>query len=432
MCALAPQGHKVFYQGRQFFVLTPQGATERLRQVDVSKELREVNGEELSALLTDGYLTLEKAGEQFRLFFMKYDSFEPWYDTRVSFEDNCKRDIASTAPKFLRDPELDPPVTKIFGLRILSRVGISPCGPTTSAGVKAAAGAGCGVITYKTVRSHEHPCFPTPNLAVLKASDTVPPVIETKVALKEGEPFRRDAMTLSNSMGVPSSSLEEVIKDIKLARSYVLDDQILVVSILGSEREGIRVEEDFANLAAAVQKAGAHVIEANLSCPNLHGVPFYKDKEAVFRIVSAIWDRVSIPITIKVGVFDSEEQMREVFIAASDAGALGIAGINAVGMPVVDTEGAQVFGSRKVAGVSGEYIRPLALDFLRTARRIIEEEKLLFILTGTGGVMTPEHIEEFLELADVVTMATAMIFNPTIVIQHHLRQRALLQNRAGI
>ncbi len=337
------------------------------------------------------------------------------YDTSHDFAFNCTKAYPQT-PVLQRNQAS---ARTLFGYPIASPIGIPACAIMTSNGIAWASRAGYDILTYKTVRSRPFNGHPLPNIFVLETPDSV----DKMITLSEGSSFQADQLTMANSMGIPSLSLDWVLQDIAKARASLLPGQLLIVSIIGNPSEERTLEQDFAFLAKAVVDAGAHVVEANLSCPNLHSpLATYKDPQAVSAIANAIYEAVpTIPIVLKVGVFDSTEQMREVFKAAAAANANGICGINSIGMPIVDQEGNPAFGpTRKVAGVSGNFIRPKALDFVAQARKIIQEEQLNLTLLATGGVMKPEHFTLFLEAgADVALSATGAMWNPNLAADYH-------------
>ena len=301
----------------------------------------------------------------------------------------------------------DPPSRSLFGYPINSQIGIPACAIMMSGGIEWAARSGFDILTYKTVRSSPFAGHPPPNILLLET----------------------DSLTIANSVGIPSFSLDFMLQDIAKAKSSLLLGQVLIVSIIGNPSEERTLEEDFAFLAKEVAKAGAHVIEANLSCPNLHSpLATYKDPAAVAKIAKAICEAVpNIPVILKVGIFDSLEQMKEIFKAASGSHVQGICGINSVPMEILDKNGNPVFGeSRRIAGVSGDYIRPMALDFIRNARRIIQEEKLDLVLLAAGGITKAEHFDLFLEEgADIALSATGTMWNPDLAIEFHKSKAAL-------
>jgi dihydroorotate dehydrogenase (NAD+) catalytic subunit len=346
------------------------------------------------------------------------------YDASHDFVYNCTKEYPKDLPRFERDSTRPFPAKYFLGFPIASPIGIPACAIMTSNGISWAANAGYDVLTYKTVRSHPFNGHPLPNLFLLESPENpLKGSFDKMTTMPQGTVFEADRITMANSMGIPSLSLEWVLQDIAKARASLLPGQVLIVSIMGCPSDERTLEQDFAFLARAVVDAGAHIVEANLACPNLHSpLATYKDPKAIETITQAICEAVpNVPVVLKVGFYDSIEQMKEVFKAATAANAQGICGINSIASEVLDTAGNPAFGcTRRIAGVSGEGIRPLAYDFVVQARRIIDEERLQLALLATGGIMKPEQFDLFLKAgADVVLSATGAMWNPNLAIEWH-------------
>ena len=127
------------------------------------------------------------------------------------------------------------------------------------------------------------------------------------------------------------------------------------------------------------------------------------------------------PLFVKVGVFDNEEIMADVFRAAAQAGARGISGINTLSMKVIDSvSGQSALGNRVHSGVCGAPIKELALQFARAARAIVVRHALDLQLIVCGGVCTPQDGLALLEAgADIVTCATGMMWDPYLAARFH-------------
>jgi len=224
-------------------------------------------------------------------------------------------------------------------------------------------------------------------------------------------------------MGCPNP--EYLLEDIAKAKSELADGQILVVSVVGTPREGESFVDDFARTAMIAKEAGAEIIEANFSCPNVGKSTegsIYSDPESVGEIASRIVGEIGdLPLIIKVGWYKDENKMKEVFQAATRAGVQAISGINTVGRKVVKADGSPALGpTRETSGVCGGPIRSYALDFIKKARKIIDEEKLGLTLIGVGGAIEPEHFDQFLDAGANVTMsATGMMWDPYLAIRWH-------------
>ena len=223
---------------------------------------------------------------------------------------------------------------------------------------------------------------------------------------------------------MPSQAPDFLRADIAQAKAALGPGQLLIVSAVGTPRPGEDFAADFVQAVSMAKEYGGDVVEANFSCPNVctgEG-SLYTNPQTVFelsqKLVSALG---STPLILKIGFFRDLNLMREMFIAAAKAGVQAISGLNSVAMKVVDQTGAPALGpDRPTSGVCGSPIRSLALQFVRDARKIIEEEKLNIALIGVGGVTEPQHFTGLLNAgADLAMSATGMMWDPYLAQKYH-------------
>eukprot|EP00878_Enallax_costatus_P033362 GHUV01036786.1.p1 GENE.GHUV01036786.1~~GHUV01036786.1.p1 ORF type:complete len:245 (+),score=51.14 GHUV01036786.1:463-1197(+) len=170
---------------------------------------------------------------------------------------------------------------------------------------------------------------------------------------------------------------------------------------------------------------GAGIIEANYSCPNVskgQGA-LYTDAGQVAALSQALVTALGreVPLIIKVGAFLSKHQLDDVLVAAAAAGVRGVAGINGLSRHIVNTDGLPALGpDRPTSGVCGAPIRQAALEFVQSAREIINRQGLGLTLIGVGGVTCAQHVDDMLDAgADIVQSATGMMWNPLLACDHH-------------
>ncbi len=297
-----------------------------------------------------------------------------------------------------------------LGFKLASPLGV-PAGPLlNSRWTTFAAEMGFDIVTYKTIRSHAYSGHPLPNVVFVSESE--------KGVVQKSD---RNTLSITNSFGMPSMSPEYLQSDIAKAKSDLKKGQLLIVSVVGSPDEII---EDFIRTAMMAKDAGAEVIEANFSCPNVssHEGSLYTDPENSFKVASAIVKAIApIPLIIKVGKYSSKDQLQKVLIALAHAGVRAVCGINSVSMRAVNLDGAPLLGKgRETSGICGDMIRPDALEFITNAREIIDKEKLSLELIGCGGITRHEHFDLFLQAgANIVTTATGMMWDPYLANKWH-------------
>ncbi len=305
-----------------------------------------------------------------------------------------------------------------LGYKIASRVGISACAITTSKGIELAAQRGCDVLTYKTIRCYAWPAHPQPNITYVHQSlPLTHNDIGATIIAHNNEPIYSSDIAIANSFGNQSMDINWTKNDIKKAKKSLQEGQVLIVSIFGN------TPDEWIKTAHIAVDSGADIIEANFSCPNLNtnNEPLYLRPRDIFSIVQVLVHTITpTPLIMKCGVFTDYQLMKQSLIAAADAGAQGICGINSVPMKIINSDGAITFGTRTFAGVSGKPIQELALDFIKSASIIIQNENLNLVLIGVGGITMASHFSKFFAAgATIALSATGMMWNPYLAAQYH-------------
>jgi dihydroorotate dehydrogenase (NAD+) catalytic subunit len=317
-----------------------------------------------------------------------------------------------------------------LGFRVASPIGV-PAGPLLNGRwTLFAAEMGFDIVTYKTIRSKAHPAHSLPNMIYVDTKGMLSYSRAQELLFQAKQP-PEDMFSLAatNSFGIPSQNPEWLIEDIAAANASLAPGQVMIVSVVGTPREGEDFVEDFAYASKVAMKGGAKIIEADLSCPNVVSCEgsLFTSPEMVFDISQKIKKTIgAIPLIIKVGVIENANLLRHVMIAAAKAGVQAICGINTMSMKVVKDSGQPALGSEKrlKAGVCGGPIRELAVDFIHKARKINNEEKLGMVIMGTGGVTSPEHFDLFFkEGADIAMSAVGMLWDPYLAARYHRRER---------
>ncbi len=338
-----------------------------------------------------------------------------FYDINKTFFENSQLDFKTKdLPVINRKPKDE--WIDFLGYKVASQRGVAACSAMTSKGIGILSQLGFDVLTYKTIRSTYNSGNSLPNIVFVEQEQINYQDIGKEVKTKS----KSNNIAIANSVGIPSSEPEFVIQDIYVAKKSLLEGQVLIVSVYGENKK------EFVNAATTAKYSGADIIELNFSCPNLvQKDEVYLNPDLVFDIAQEVVQAcVEIPVIIKVGVFKDKSLMKEVFIAAHKAGIKGVCGINAVQMRVVDEKGNLAFDQRTMAGVSGKPIRKLALDFVKCARQIIEEEGLDLKILATGGVTQVVHFDEFISAgADIAMSASTIMWDPYILLKEKLALR---------
>jgi len=340
----------------------------------------------------------------------------PLYDIQKTYLENAEKGPFFSG-KIPSRPIKKTKRFQLFGFELNSPLGV-PAGPLlNSRWVALAAKLGFDVPTYKTIRSFAHPGHPLPNVIPVK-------LVSSHHAVLSEHAQDLSSFTITNSFGMPSRSPEFLMEDIERANRSLSQGQVMIVSVVGTPHRKGTFVDDFVLAARLAKEAGAKIIEANFSCPNVGKSEgsLYTSPESVYEYAKRISDAIQpTPFIIKVGAFSSRGQMKEVFSAAARGGVQGICGLNAVSMEVTDDQGRAALGEdRKTSGVCGGGIRSQALHFIRDAAKTIHDEKLGLVLLGCGGITLPEHFDEFLQAgAQIAMAATGMMWDPYLALRYH-------------
>jgi len=351
-----------------------------------------------------------------------YPNHPPIYDIQKSYAENVELGpfFNGAIPKRVmppRDKWID-----FLGNSLASPLGVAAGPLLTAKWVKLAADLGFDLLTYKTIRTHKHPSHPLPNMIYV---DTEGQIEKTGRALHQAKapPKKIELLGVTNSFGMPSQSPDFLLEDIALANSYMREGQLLIISVVGSPQTG-HFLKDFIDAAVLAKDAGARVIEANFSCPNVDKKEgcLYMSQENVALFASAIVKAIHpIPLILKMGLFNTKEEMQRVLLAAARAGVRGVCGINTISRAVIDDKGEPALGaSRLTSGICGGPIRNAALAFIRDLATINSKEQLGLSIMGVGGITLPEHFDLFLLAgADIALTATGMMWDPYLAMRYH-------------
>ena len=350
-----------------------------------------------------------------------YAAQPPLYDIEKTYLENALHGPFFNAqiPKRTLPPQEK--WINFLGHKVASPLGV-PAGPLLTANwIKLAAELGFDIVTYKTIRSTQHPAHPLPNMIYVNASGS-------RAEARADPPEKIEHLAVTNSFGMPSMTPEFLLEDIERANRSLGPGQVMIVSVVGTPRTDLSFQEDFVRAASLAKDAGAKLIEANFSCPNVdkkEGI-LYMSPESIEEIGRALVRAIHpLPLILKMGVFASKEEIRKSFLAAAKAGVHAICGINSVSMHVTNRDAEPALGkSRPTSGVCGGPIYQAALSFLHTANATIHEEKLDLILLGCGGITAPEQFDPFLEAGALSAMtATGMLWDPFLALRYHEKKQ---------
>ncbi len=357
----------------------------------------------------------------------------PFYDPTRSYEENYEHGPFGAFADAAHLESASSPAHSFHGFPVHLPFGI-PAGPLLNSAFCAAAfRKGFDIAVYKTVRSGTFPCHPFPNVLAIHPDGDLDLEALQKPVIADTEYI--DPLSITNSFGVPSKDAAVWQEDVRRAIAAAGPGQVLVLSFMGTVREGQSQQEfidDYVHAARLAHETGAKVLETNLSCPNIgnEGLVCYNldvTEKVAAGIRAVIGDT---PLILKVGYYRSDDDM-ERLAEIVQAHAHGVSGINTLQAEVRNAAGEQALpGSpaRLRSGVCGAGIRWAGLDFVRRMRAIMDRRGYTFSLEGVGGVTTSEDYQAYREAgADVVMSATGAMWNPLLA--QDIKQS--LNNAAG-
>lgn len=220
---------------------------------------------------------------------------------------------------------------------------------------------------------------------------------------REGNPSPRVAETpmgMLNSVGLQNPGLEGFIReDLEFLESL---DTVVIVNIAG------RIEEDYIAVAERISDTRLHMIELNISCPNVKagGMAFGIYPDSVERITSAVRAHCTKPLIVKLS--PNVASIADSARAAENGGADAISLINTITGMAVDWRTARPVLANRTGGLSGPAVKPVALRMVNEAYNAVK-----IPVIGLGGIMNAEDVLEFMVAgASAVQIGTANIFDP--------------------
>lgn len=161
-------------------------------------------------------------------------------------------------------------------------------------------------------------------------------------------------------------------------------------------------QNDWTELAQKAERAGAHALELNLSCPHGMGesgmgLACGQDPELVYNI--SLWVRAAVKIPFFVKLTPNITDIVSIAKAAHDGKADGVSAINTVsGLMSLNADGIPwpAVGDEKrttYGGVSGNATRPLALRAITAIGNKIPG----FPILGIGGIDSADVALQFLQ-----------------------------------
>lgn len=223
---------------------------------------------------------------------------------------------------------------------------------------------------------------------------------------KAGNPSPRIAETpmgMLNSVGLQNPGIEYFIEnEIPFLRQY---DTKIIANINGSNIE------EYCEIAEITSKADVDSLELNISCPNVKagGLAFGTDPKMVHKVTQAVRKAAGDKHLI-VKLSPNVKDIKEIALAAEEAGADCLSMINTLTGMVIDIHSRKPILARGIGGMSGPAVKPVAV------RMVYETAGVVNIpIIGMGGISNYQDAVEFiLAGANAISVGTANFVDPTV------------------
>ena len=218
-----------------------------------------------------------------------------------------------------------------------------------------------------------------------------------------GNPTPRVAETyggMLNAIGLQNPGIDVFLeRDVPFLQQY---DTNIIVNVCG------KTVEDYLDVVERCNDAPVHMLEINVSCPNVKegAIAFGQKADALYDITNRIKKISKKPVIMKLS--PNVTDITEMAKAAEAAGADAISLINTLTGMKIDVQRRCFALANKTGGLSGPAIKPVAVRMVYQASRAVK-----IPVIGMGGIATAEDALEFILAGATAVSVGAMNFvNP--------------------
>lgn len=225
----------------------------------------------------------------------------------------------------------------------------------------------------------------------------------TTLHLRPGNPAPRIAETPSgmiNSVGLQNPGIDAFIE--RELPNLMTKDTVILANIAGS------TAEECAEVAAKLQNTDVHMIELNISCPNVKkgGAAFGVHCESAAAVTAAVRKATTKPLAVKLS--PNVTDITEIARAVESAGADAVSLINTLLGMRIDINTRRPILRNNVGGMSGPAVFPLAV---RMVWQVANAVKIPVI--GMGGIDSGKAaIEMMMAGAKAIQVGGAIFTDP--------------------
>ena len=200
---------------------------------------------------------------------------------------------------------------------------------------------------------------------------------------------------LLNAMGLPNPGMKAYAAEVSEAKRGGVP---VICSVFGGN------EKEIAEVAAAMEEAGADAVELNLSCPHAegYGAEIGSTPDMVEKVCREVKASVRVPVLAKLT--PNTSSIARLAKAAESGGADGVVAINTLKGMAISPELGLPMLSNVVGGLSGPAIMAVGV---RCVYEIFDEVEIPII--GVGGIATADDALQYIMAgARAVQIGTAI------------------------
>jgi len=208
-----------------------------------------------------------------------------------------------------------------------------------------------------------------------------------------------------NSVGLQNPGVEAFIREeIPFLRQF---DTAIIANIAGN------TIEEYCEMARILSDADVDAIELNVSCPNVKAgcVAFGNSAAGISEITYRVKAHCKKPLIVKLT--PNVTDIKEIAVAAEEAGADAISLINTILGMAIDIHRRRPILANNTGGLSGPAVKPVAVRMVHEASRAVK-----IPVIGMGGISNGDDAVEFmLAGATAVAVGTANFINPSACVE---------------
>ncbi|MCX7922943.1 MAG: dihydroorotate dehydrogenase [Clostridia bacterium] len=213
-----------------------------------------------------------------------------------------------------------------------------------------------------------------------------------------------------NSVGLQNPGVEAFIKEeLPFLRQF---DTKIIANVAGS------TIEDYCEMVEILSDADIDAIELNVSCPNVKAgcVSFGNTPGGIAEITKRVKPYCKKPLIVKLT--PNVTDIKEIAIAAEDAGADALSLINTILGMAIDIHKKRPILANNVGGLSGPAVKPIAVRMVHEVSRVVKipligmggisngDDAIEFMLAGASGVMVGTY--NFIDPAACLEVVTGI------------------------